>query len=328
MMASFGRDLPDFCADLEIDLEATAAALQIDISVFDDFNARISLDKFCRLLNALATLSDDDGFGVKYGQFSKTGATGPFGFGLSKAPNFKDMLNFYVRYVHIITDVDSFDLVIEPDRITIEWTFSPLIAQRDQFVDYCAAAVMKLFEYHVGGPIRLLEAELERRPPEDKSEFVSTFSRRIKFNAEINKFVFPVTVLDSVNASGDKVAFDYMAHQCEAVSNNLRRKKDIITLLKEDFVKHMESTDSAVANVARRLGMSERTLQRRLAESDSGFWAVHEETKDELSMRLLVDTDLPLSEISRKLGYSSQSAYTRAVKRWHGKSPGQLRDQR
>jgi len=77
--------------------------------------------------------------------------------------------------------------------------------------------------------------------------------------------------------------------------------------------------------VSRRLGMSERTLQRRLTEAGTSFWETYENTRDELSIRLLKDTDLPLEEISHQVGYSSQSAYSRAVKRWHGISPLQLR---
>ncbi|MGI9407789.1 MAG: AraC family transcriptional regulator ligand-binding domain-containing protein [Hyphomicrobiaceae bacterium] len=328
IMASIGRDLRTFCEPLGIDLDAIAAPLQVDTGSFENFETYMSFDKLCRLLEALASLSEDDAFGLKYGQFVKGGVTGPFGFALSRAPNFKDMLYFYVKYVHIIGDLDVFNATIEKDHVTIEWTYSPLLTQREQFVDFSAAAVMRVFGFHAGAPVQLLHAQLERRPPRDKSLYTKIFSKNIQFEADINKVVLPAGDLDGVNPSADEVMFDYMAKKCEAIAHRMKRKKDIITTLKEDFIQHMESNDRAIADVARRHGMSERTLQRRLAENGVGFWEIYENTRDELSMCLLTESDLPLSDVSRRLGYSSQSAYTRAVKRWHGKSPGELRKQR
>lgn len=327
IMASVGRDLPDFCSPLNIDLDAIARPLGIDIRCFEDYDARISFDRICRLLEALAAISADDSFGLKYGQFSKRGAAGPFSLGLARAPSFKEMLNFYVKYVRTFTEMDFFSAIVERDRITIEWRHSPLITQCEQFVDYSAAAVVRLFNYHTDGHVKLLQAQLARRPPRDKLLHSKVFSKNIRFDAGINEFIFSASALDGVNPSADKAIFEYMKQQCETLARGLSRKKDIITMLKEDFLQNMEFNDRAIGDVARRQGMSERTLQRRLSELGTSFWDVYESTKDELSERLLTGTDLPLSEISHRLGYSSQSAYTRFVKRQRGKTPGQLRQE-
>lgn len=325
ILASLGRDLREYCAPLGIDLDAIAKPLQIDTDCFEDFEARVSFDSFCRLMEALAVISGDETFGLKFGRFSKPSGTGPFGFGLSNAPTFRDMLTFYAKYVRIIADLDVFNATIEKNRIAIEWTHSPLITQCEQFVDYSAATALRLFQFHAGRPFTVLEARFERREPRDKTPYNDLFSRNIRFGAEINELVLPGDVLDSVNPSADRVMFDFMAQKCEAITQKLNRKKDIITMLKEEFIQTMAKNDRAIADISRRLGMSERTLQRRLKEAGSSFWEVYENTRDELSLRLLKDTDLSLEEISHQVGYSSQSAYSRAVKRWHDMSPLQLR---
>lgn len=327
IMAALGRDLREYCEPLGLDLEAIAKPLQIDSKRFDDFEARVSFDKFCRLMEALAVISGDDTFGLNFGKLSKPSGTGSFGFGLSNAPTFREMLSFYAKYVHTIVDLDVFNVTIEDNRITIEWTHSPLITQREQFVDYSAATVLKLFQFHAGRPFSLLKTRFERREPRDKAAYYSHFSRNIEFGAEINEFVLPGDVLECVNPSADRAMFEFMAQKCDDIAKTLNRKKDIITMLKEEFIQNMSDNDRAIADVARRMGMSERTLQRRLMEAGSSFWETYEKTRDELSVRLLQDTDMTLEEISHQVGYSSQSAYTRAVKRWHGKSPLQLRRQ-
>ncbi|NNE24082.1 MAG: helix-turn-helix domain-containing protein [Rhizobiales bacterium] len=327
VMASIGRDLPAFSETLGIDLGAIAGPLQIDPGCFQDFGALISLDGFCRLLETLAVVSGDEALGLKYGQFIAGGEAGPFSLGLAHAPNFKEMLSFYVKYIHVFTEVDVFNAIIETEQITVEWSYSPLISQCEQYADCEAALVLSRFQRFAGRPVEPLDAQLVRRPPRDKSLHVKTLSRNVTFGADINMIVVPASLLDGDNPSADNVIFDYMVQQCETLAASRPRKKDIITILKEDCIEHMATDNRAIADVARRLGMGERTLQRRLTEIGSGYWDVFDETRNELSKRLLTDTDLPLSDISVKLGYSTQSAYTRAVKRWHGKTPGQLRRQ-
>ncbi len=325
--AANGRDLPDFCAERGIDLVAIAAPFQIDPDVFGDFKARISFDKFCRLLEALAAVSGDDTFGLKYGQYFKDGGTGPYGFGLSQAPTFRDALSFIAKYTRILVDLEVFNVTIEDTRITIEWTYSPLITQHEQFADFAATRILDHMRECAGQPFQLLKSQLERRAPRNKSLHLQTYSKNITFGADMNAVILPGDLVQRINPTADRVMFEYMSSQCDEIVKSISRKKDIITLLKEDFIEHMAINDRAIETIARRLGMSERTLQRRLTGSGTTFWDVYENTRDELSTRLLANTDRSLSEITQQLGYSTQSAYSRFVKRMHGKSPGQLRTQ-
>lgn len=82
-----------------------------------------------------------------------------------------------------------------------------------------------------------------------------------------------------------------------------------------------EGTPSA-ARVARLLGLSERTLQRRLNESGTGFLRVLDSFREAEAERLLA-TGLPLADAALRLGFSDQSAWNRAFRRWKGMSPKQ-----
>jgi len=76
------------------------------------------------------------------------------------------------------------------------------------------------------------------------------------------------------------------------------------------------------------LGVSERTLQRRLAEHGRSFTDVLEEFRREESARLLCDRRLALTEIATRLGYAEQTSFTRAFRRWTGSTPGAWRADR
>ncbi|MDP0491665.1 MAG: helix-turn-helix transcriptional regulator [Verrucomicrobiota bacterium JB023] len=80
-----------------------------------------------------------------------------------------------------------------------------------------------------------------------------------------------------------------------------------------------------VTEIALRLGMSGRTLQRRLADQSLSFKALVDESRRELAERLLKETDYALNEIAFLTGFSEQSAFNRAFKRWGGQTPRSYR---
>jgi AraC-like DNA-binding protein len=77
--------------------------------------------------------------------------------------------------------------------------------------------------------------------------------------------------------------------------------------------------------IASLLGVSERTLQRRLTETGRSFTEILEDFRREESARLLCDPKLHLIEVASRLGYAEQTSFTRAFRRWMGTTPGAWR---
>jgi AraC-like DNA-binding protein len=80
--------------------------------------------------------------------------------------------------------------------------------------------------------------------------------------------------------------------------------------------------------IARRLGISQRTLARRLSSEGLTFSGVLEKLKSDLAERYLTDGELSISQIAWLLGYQEVSALTHAFKRWTGKTPREARSTR
>jgi AraC-like DNA-binding protein len=80
-----------------------------------------------------------------------------------------------------------------------------------------------------------------------------------------------------------------------------------------------------VQDVAARLGLSGRTLQRRLSEQGCAFQDLVDDTRRELAERLLCRTDYALAEVAFLTGFAEQSTFTRAFKRWRGQTPATFR---
>lgn len=87
----------------------------------------------------------------------------------------------------------------------------------------------------------------------------------------------------------------------------------------------LPSGDATPARLARLIGLSERTLQRRLADMGRSFSAVVEDFRHEEAVRLLADPSLALVHVAARLGFSEQTSFTRAFKRWTATTPAAWR---
>lgn len=109
-----------------------------------------------------------------------------------------------------------------------------------------------------------------------------------------------------------------------------------MTLPTKDSKKEHSRVKSTVAGLAMagtvsletaadHLGISSRTLQRRLNRRGISFWALVEQSRFEIAAALLCDTNLKIQEIAARLGYSSPNGFSRAFARWAGCSPSAFR---
>jgi AraC-like DNA-binding protein len=96
---------------------------------------------------------------------------------------------------------------------------------------------------------------------------------------------------------------------------------DLLAWLRSEIYAQLESGAPSAAAVAARLGLGERSLQRRLQSRGLAFNTVVEDIRHGLARRLLDEGRLSMTEISERLGYSEQSAFSRAFRRWAGCSP-------
>jgi AraC-like DNA-binding protein len=81
------------------------------------------------------------------------------------------------------------------------------------------------------------------------------------------------------------------------------------------------------AEVARRLGLHERALGRRLQASGTIFQRLLDDTREEIARQLPCDTDIPAARVTTVLGYGDATVFTRAFTRWTGHTPSEFRAQ-
>jgi AraC-like DNA-binding protein len=95
--------------------------------------------------------------------------------------------------------------------------------------------------------------------------------------------------------------------------------------VRQQLVERLRDGEPEQGAVARPLGLSERTLQRRLRDEGTTFGALVDDVRLELARMYLGDPELAIFEVAFLLGYSEPSAFNRAFRRWTGASPSEHR---
>lgn len=128
--------------------------------------------------------------------------------------------------------------------------------------------------------------------------------------------------LQIVNA--DPIASQIAINQCEAELSAMGERRRLAMRVR-DILTHSEQHYLNIENVANQLHMSDRTLKRQLAAEGTSFSSLVDEVRYRHATSLLSRTDYSLEQIADELGYSDVANFSRAFKRWSGRSPSSWR---
>ena len=146
------------------------------------------------------------------------------------------------------------------------------------------------------------------------ARFVGT---KVEFGADRDEFALSLDARELPLIHADPYLNDLLLKYCEAALAGRRGDVSQLRMLPHGRV--------LVEDVARGLGMSERTLARRLSDEGLNFTEILQQLRRDLAVRYLDDRKLHVSKISWLLGFHEVSAFTHAIKRWTGKTPRQMR---
>jgi AraC-like DNA-binding protein len=102
-------------------------------------------------------------------------------------------------------------------------------------------------------------------------------------------------------------------------------KSDVVARCRAGVLEHLESGEISEVEMAKTLHMSPRTLQRKLADAETTYLKLVDDTRRDLALRFVEDPHRSITDITFTLGFSQQSAFARAFKRWTGRSPTEYR---
>jgi AraC-like DNA-binding protein len=116
-----------------------------------------------------------------------------------------------------------------------------------------------------------------------------------------------------------------LLRNADEIADRLPKPNDVVSDLRRILLTRLAQGDSNIESVARSMGTSVRSLQRRLTYRGSSYQDVLDSIRCEAASQYLSDRALSISEVGYLLGYSEPAAFHRAFKRWHGSTPHEFR---
>lgn len=274
-----------------------------------------------------ALLTKDDLFGFQLAQGQDSRRIGLVCYVGLAAPNVGAFLTNYSRYARIYSEVLELDFSHLKDNGVLGWQYaiSPGVPRR-QYVEYTSTVFLNTIRYFSESNITPVRINFEHLRRDHIDQMEARFGCEIIFGAGRNSFEFKAKDLELPLISADQQLLKVLQGYADQVlAEKCRELPGLIFEVERVIADLLASGSATLDTVATQMGMSPRTLSRKLAAEGTSFFRVLEDLRKSLSKSYLRDSDLVLAEIAFLLGYSGLSSFNDAFKRWTGTSPGQYR---
>jgi len=274
------------------------------------------------LLNASARLCSDESLGLHMVELVDMTMLGTYGYLMANAPTVERFLHFAVKYYPTLYRGAGLEVRVNGATSTLEFNVAgvarvPRRHQHEWTLGFFADFIGK----RIGNDWLPLRTSFANEPPDDPGELERVFGADITFNASRTAIEFETEILDLTINTSDWHFLKLLTDQAEALLQGIDRPESIEASVRLQILEQLWRGRATSRYIARRMGMSRSTLKRRLAAHGLTFRELRRETIRQMATRALTETDVEVSEVALKLGYSELSAFDRAFKRITGMSP-------
>ena len=314
------------CVDSDARL-ALFASVELEPSTPVDPNAMISDSDFFSLLERIAELGDRGrSVPIYMGASMRCEDYGAFGLAFKSAPNLLGSYARVERFGKVVTLIANFRVEQSKKSIFMEVIQGPDRHLGLEMTNELALAAAMSLSREVSSDVFCPRAvHLMADRPEDDGVYQSHFRCPIHFNADRDALEVTTTAASQANRLSDDGMSRFFEKHLDSQLSQINETSELERRILDQIREALSEAVPTLGGVARRIGMSSRTLQRRLSAEGLAYQDLVTEARKSLSAQLLRRTDYALAEIAFLTGFSDQSTFTRAFKRWHGQTPASYR---
>lgn len=315
-----------------IGLEPAVVLRQARLPVTLDIRERrdhrqVSTEEFFRIWDAVRTLNHDPAAGILLSTRLDTIVLPPSSFTAFIARDYRDGLHRLARFKQLCAPERI--LMVEEGRectITIDWWQAQSLPP-PLLIDAAFASFVELGRRATG--VRIVPRKVALICHDDGSgAHAAYFGCPIRFGANRNALVLDVADLDRPFPGHNSELLDMLNPALSAALTDTLTPTTISQQVKMALKRILASGRPDMAGVARELGMSDRTLQRRITEEGTSFRQLMLETRREVVRHLLAEPSIEIDEVAYLLGYEDANSFYRAFRSWEGTTPARWRASR
>lgn len=307
-----------------------AIAAGLHEAALDPLPHSLAAESYVRLLDAGAELAGDTHFGLHVGECVKLGAYNVYGLILLSCRDFGQALQQTLRFEGLAHDLGRSALRVENGIAEYGWQSAIPSASR-HLVESVFAGIQVFGSWLAGFQLPPAQVAFSHAMPEDCREHRRIFGEEITFGAERNHARFNAALLGLPVRNADVGMYPVLQQHAEQLlQEKLRAQADggIVALVRSAIGRNLAQDRARLSLIAEEMGITQRTLQRKLADAGATFQQLLDRTRHELALSYLKQGKLSLAEIAFMLGYQEQSSFSHAFKEWTGVNPGAYRMQK
>lgn len=320
MLSALPRAMLATLVGLGYDAEALRRGAAIDLEALADPDGRVPLSRHLALWEGIAAIGPT--IGLELGKRLGLGALGLVGFVIEHRTTIGEALADLARFRKVVLEDAVPRLERRGARAVLAQEVPARVARLERPVEAQAAATFTALRRLAGDGFALREVSFPHRAPASPEPWRETFGLAPRFGAARTELVFDAAWLERKNLLAHPALAEYLS----ARATELARSIDA------PFVDRVNASIAETLaegptprSIARALGTSSRTLQRRLGEEGHTFAALLDRVRHERALALLADRSKHGGEIAFLLGFREPSTFSRAFRRWTGTTPKEHR---
>lgn len=326
VLSSWARSIVEALSAKGADVQAVLEEAGMSLEDFRDPNSRHPIPTTSRLWRAASKAVGDPSFGLFASKHVHLTSFHALGYAVMASATLRDALERFVRYGRVLSDATSPSLRVEAEgaRLVLErrpGEFQPA----DEAIDAVMSLIVRSCRLITARRVQLISVSLRRSEPADPTPYAKVFRCPIEFGAIHDEVVVARTWLDEPLPTANPVL---ASHNDTAARRYLASIEvgNTVDRVRATIAERMSSGAPTPDAVARALGMSVRSLQRRLHELGTTYAQLQSETRRELACAHLLNHDCTVTEVAFLVGFEDSSAFARAFRRWTGVSPSTYRE--
>lgn len=310
-----------------VDLGPLLASVGLDESMMRSPALRVSYRQGAAVIQQALALTGDEHLGLRVGAVQHPTSWGLSGFALIASETLEDAITTGIKYQNLSGAMLVWSASWEPDGFVVrvelpDPALYPAVAVF--LIEEAFASAVALTQRTVGERFTPRRVEFVFPAPRDTEAFERLFGCPVGFGSAHNRLVFEPASARTVLPGRDPVALASTLELLDGELGARRDRQEVLELLEVSIAQALPTVPT-FAEQARRHSASERTLRRRLAECGTTYEQLVDGVRRERVELLLRRPEHTLRDIAHQAGFSDERALRRAVRRWHGMAPLELR---
>jgi AraC-like DNA-binding protein len=319
--------LARYAAKRGVDATASLSVQGLSLDMLDDPDKRVSQIVYNRLFDEFAQSCTDPDFGLHFAQEGSLDGFNVVGYLVQRSATLGEAFQRVERYSRIVHDAGRVEVENTVAGLQVFPGCRGLLHEYPrQVAEYAVASVVVIARTVTGRHLIPRRTAFRHPQPSSIAEHHKLFACQLLFSQPETCVVFDSQAADEVIRQTEPGLVSLLEVLARGLLEKLGEGDDLITRVQSVIARYLEEGQPRIETVARALGMSSRTLQRELLQSETTFQQILDSVRRRCAERLLEGSQVSLHEVAYLLGFSEPSNFHRAFRRWYGVTPAEYRE--